>query len=152
DQSGASSATQQQGTGSSPSAQQSDPNLPPVTVDKPVPRRSTAKKSREGSGSGAKRKGSAKLARPAAPAAVPLAPTGPASPPQVTPGAPGPNLNAVAPSASRLNLPILEMPASVSVIDQRTMQEQGYRTTTETAQGSPGVLAGDAAGAPANFS
>ena len=32
------------------------------------------------------------------------------------------------------------------------MQEQGYRTTTETAQGAVGVLAGDAAGAPAGFS
>ena len=32
------------------------------------------------------------------------------------------------------------------------MREQGYRTTTETAQGAVGVLSGDAAGAPAGFS
>ena len=32
------------------------------------------------------------------------------------------------------------------------MQDQGYRTTTETAQGAVGVLSGDAAGAPAAFS
>ena len=32
------------------------------------------------------------------------------------------------------------------------MQERGYRTTTETAQGAVGVLSGDAAGAPAGFS
>ena len=32
------------------------------------------------------------------------------------------------------------------------MTEQGYRTTTETAQGAVGVLSGDAAGAPAGFS
>ena len=32
------------------------------------------------------------------------------------------------------------------------MIEQGYRTTTETAQGAPGVLSGDAAGAPAGYS
>ncbi|MBU6462010.1 MAG: TonB-dependent receptor [Bradyrhizobium sp.] len=44
------------------------------------------------------------------------------------------------------------MPASVDVVDRQTMQEQGYRTTTETAQGAVGVLAGDSAGAPANFS
>ena len=32
------------------------------------------------------------------------------------------------------------------------MREQGYRTTTETAQGAVGVLSGDAAGAPAGYS
>jgi len=32
------------------------------------------------------------------------------------------------------------------------MREQGYRTTTETAQGAVGVLSGDSAGAPAGFS
>lgn len=32
------------------------------------------------------------------------------------------------------------------------MQEQGYRTTTEAAQGAVGVLSGDAAGAPGGFS
>ena len=32
------------------------------------------------------------------------------------------------------------------------MQDQGYRTTTDTAQGAVGVLSGDAGGAPANFS
>jgi len=31
------------------------------------------------------------------------------------------------------------------------MKEQGYRTTTEAAQGAVGVLSGDAAGAPAGF-
>jgi iron complex outermembrane recepter protein len=44
------------------------------------------------------------------------------------------------------------MPASVEVVSQQQMQEQGYRTTTETAQGAVGVLSGDAAGAPAGFS
>ncbi len=62
------------------------------------------------------------------------------------------NLDAVATSASRLGLPILQMPASVEIVDQQTMREQGYRTTTETAQGAVGVLSGDSAGAPAGFS
>jgi iron complex outermembrane recepter protein len=61
-------------------------------------------------------------------------------------------LNVVPQSATRLGLPVIETPASVEVVDQRTIQDQGYRTTTETAQGAVGVLAGDSAGAPANFS
>ena len=51
--------------------------------------------------------------------------------------------NVVAGSASRLGLTAHEMPASVDIIDHQTMQEQGYRTTTETAQGAVGVLSGD---------
>ena len=62
------------------------------------------------------------------------------------------NSNVVAGSASRLGLTVHETPASVDIVDQQTIQEQGYRTTTETAQGAVGVLAGDAGGAPANFS
>ena len=61
-------------------------------------------------------------------------------------------LNGVAASATRLGLPVIETPASVDIVTRQTMQEQGYRTTTDTAQGAVGVLAGDAGGAPANFS
>src|SRR5262249_35949350 len=59
---------------------------------------------------------------------------------------------AVATSATRLGLTLRETPASVDVINQRTMQDQGYRTNTEVAQGAVGVLSVDAAGAPAGFS
>jgi iron complex outermembrane recepter protein len=62
------------------------------------------------------------------------------------------NGNAVAPSATRLGLTVRETPASVEVVDQQTMQDQGYRTTTEIAKGAVGVLDVDSAGAPANFS
>jgi len=62
------------------------------------------------------------------------------------------NSNVVAGSASRLGLTAFEMPASVEIVDQRTMQERGYRTTTEAAQGATGVLAGDAGGAFGSFS
>lgn len=62
------------------------------------------------------------------------------------------NTNVVAASATRLGLTVFQTPATVNVVSQQTMQEQGYRTTTETAQGAVGVLAGDSAGAPANFS
>lgn len=62
------------------------------------------------------------------------------------------NTNVVAGSASRLGLPVRETPATIEVIDRQTMQDQGYRTTTEAAQGAAGVLSGDAAGAPGGFS
>jgi iron complex outermembrane receptor protein len=62
------------------------------------------------------------------------------------------NGSAVAESASRLGLTVRQTPASVQVIDQQTMQQQGYRTTAETANGAVGVLSVDAAGAPAGFS
>jgi iron complex outermembrane receptor protein len=71
---------------------------------------------------------------------------------QALAGIPMTPLNAVATSASRLGLPVIETPASVDIVTRQTMQEQGYRTTTDTAQGAVGVLAGDSAGAPANFS
>jgi iron complex outermembrane recepter protein len=67
-------------------------------------------------------------------------------------GVPMTPLNTVAASASRLGLPVLQTPASVDIVSTQTIQDQGYRTTTDTAQGAVGVLAGDAAGAPANFS
>src|SRR5205807_10326404 len=91
---------------------------------------------------------------PAAPASS-VSPSN-APPPQVGEAASAPatplNGNAVAASATRLGLPVREVPATVEVGDQQPIREQGYRTTTETAQGAVGVLSGDAAGAPAGFS
>jgi iron complex outermembrane receptor protein len=72
--------------------------------------------------------------------------------PSALTGIPITPLNAVAQSASRLGLPVIETPASVDVVTAQTIQTQGYRTTTDTAQGAVGVLSGDAGGAPANFS
>jgi iron complex outermembrane receptor protein len=62
------------------------------------------------------------------------------------------NGNVVATSATRLGLTVHETPASVDVVTQQQMQEQGYRTTTETAAGATGVQAADLGGAPASFS
>jgi iron complex outermembrane receptor protein len=78
----------------------------------------------------------------------------PPSKDQTTPlaGIPITPLNTVTQSATRLGLTVRQTPATVEVVSQQTMQEQGYRTTTDTAQGAVGVLAGDSAGAPANFS
>jgi iron complex outermembrane receptor protein len=71
---------------------------------------------------------------------------------QALAGIPMTPLNGVAASATRLGLPVIETPASVDVVTAQTMQDQGYRTTTDTAAGAVGVLSGDAGGAPANFS
>jgi iron complex outermembrane receptor protein len=49
------------------------------------------------------------------------------------------NSNVIATSASRLGLTVHETPATVEVVSRSQMQEQGYRTTTETAQGAVGV-------------
>jgi iron complex outermembrane receptor protein len=62
------------------------------------------------------------------------------------------NGNAVATSATRLGLTVHETPASVDVVTQEQMREQGYRTTTESAVGATGVQAADLGGAPASFS
>jgi iron complex outermembrane receptor protein len=62
------------------------------------------------------------------------------------------NGNAVAGSASHLGLSVHETPATVEVVSQQTMREQGYRTTSETAIGAVGVLAGDAGGSFGAFS
>jgi iron complex outermembrane recepter protein len=100
------------------------------------------------------------------PAPAPIAPTTPSlfgglipagtisasNVPQVAPGVPGPNLNAIATSATRLDLPLRDTPASVDVITQQTMQDQGYRTNVEAAQGAIGVIAIDPGGAQAGFS
>ena len=86
-----------------------------------------------------------------APNAAPNTAPGPQQRPPLA-GIPMTPLNAVASSTSRLNLPVLETPASVDVVTQQTMQDQGYRTTTEIAKGAVGVLDLDSPGAPANFS
>ena len=46
---------------------------------------------------------------------------------------------------------MIEVPASVEVVSQQTMREQGYRTNVEVVNGAVGVLSVDAAGAPAGF-
>ena len=62
------------------------------------------------------------------------------------------NTNVVAESASRLGLTVREIPATVEVIDQHTIREQGYRTVSEVAQGAVGVTSGDNPAEPSAFS
>jgi iron complex outermembrane recepter protein len=61
------------------------------------------------------------------------------------------NGNLVSTSATLLGLTVHETPASVDIVTQQQMREQGYRTTTETAYGAVGVLSADVGGAPATF-
>ena len=93
-----------------------------------------------------------KVKKPYSEAAAPTAPNAEPAPPNSLAGIPMTPLGTVATSASRLGLPAIETPASVDIVTQQTMQDQGLRTTTDTAQGAVGVLSGDSAGAPANFS
>ena len=51
-----------------------------------------------------------------------------------------------------MGLSVRETPATVEVVNQPTMQEQGYRTSAEIAKGAVGVLDIDSSGAPADFS
>jgi iron complex outermembrane receptor protein len=126
---------------SAPAGQGRD-NLGPVVVDSPKPKSASRV---EGN-----RQGAAKRARPGParnarkpvpqPAVVVQAPQTPL------------NTNVVAASASRLGLTVWDTPASVQVVSQDTMREQGYRTTSETAIGAVGVLGGDLGGAFGTFS
>jgi iron complex outermembrane receptor protein len=102
-----------------------------------------------------RKKPQARAKKPGGQLSTTPAPPSPAEGPsasQALAGIPMTPLNGVAATASRLGLPVIETPASVDIVTRQTMQEQGYRTTTDTAQGAVGVLAGDAGGAPANFS
>lgn len=51
-------------------------------------------------------------------------------------------------AASRLGLSVKETPATVDVITQARMQEEGLRTLTEAYQAAPGVVAGNLPGEP----
>jgi iron complex outermembrane recepter protein len=126
----------------SASAQSQQP-LEPVVVAPPASRGNTSPANRGSQGKPKRAQRSARQLTPR-PAAQPTSTSQPSPTPL--------NSNVVAGSASRLGLTVHEMPASVEVVSQQQMQEQGYRTTTETAQGAVGVLSGDAAGAPAGFS
>jgi iron complex outermembrane recepter protein len=134
------------------SAQDAQP-LNPVIVAPPKPKDTAALPSNGSPGRTTRLKRAG--AHPAAPGSAPSsAITGPAATgPATTVLQPAPlNGNLVASVASRLGLTVHEMPASVEIVTQQQMQEQGYRTTTEAAQGAVGVLSGDLGGAPASFS
>ena len=124
-------------------AGQSPAQLGPVIVTesqrKPVKQTQSASKRASTSGRSARRRAK----QPAAPAPAISDATAGQSPL---------NTNGVAVSASRLGLTVREIPATVEIVDQNKIREQGYRTTTEAAQGAVGVTAGDGPGEPGAFS
>jgi len=120
-----------------PTPEDSQKNLPPISVSAPR-KRPPGRSSKPAVGPG--------TAAPAGPAGTTTGPGGGAAPPSPL------NTGTVAESASRLGLTVRQTPATVEVVDQQTMRDQGYRTTPETVQGAVGVLSLDAAGAPAGFS
>jgi iron complex outermembrane recepter protein len=139
-----------------PASAQNQQQLNPVVVAPANPKTSATNPGNVSRGAPKRQKRTA-----GQPAAKPVPPTQPiiaveavATPPgSSTFVVPTPlNGNLVATSASRLGLPVHEMPASVDIVTRQQMQEQGYRTTTETAAGAVGVLSGDVGGAPATFS
>lgn len=62
------------------------------------------------------------------------------------------NLDSQSMTSSRLGLTLREIPASIEVIGQQTIQERGFRSISEAIEGATGVTVGDAPGDPANFS
>lgn len=62
------------------------------------------------------------------------------------------NLDSPSTTSSRLGLTLREIPASIEVIGQQTIQERGFRSISEAIEGATGVTVGDAPGDPANFS
>lgn len=69
-----------------------------------------------------------------------------------TPGTGTLHLQEQNPTSSRLGLSSRDIPASIEVVDQQTMQERGLRTISESIQGATGVTVGDSPGNPATFS
>ena len=126
-----------------PPAEQSPGQLGPVIVTepqrKPVKRTQSASRRASTSGRAARRRAN----QPAPPTAAASDATAAQSPL---------NTNGVASGASRLGLTVREIPATVEIIDQKTIRDQGYRTTTDVAQGAVGVTAGDGPGEPGAFS
>ncbi|MFD1703079.1 TonB-dependent receptor [Methylopila henanensis] len=63
-------------------------------------------------------------------------------------GAPIKILNRTTEAASRLGLTVRETPATVNVLTQERLQEQGSRSLIEAYQSAPGVVAGNLPGEP----
>jgi iron complex outermembrane recepter protein len=120
--------------------------LPPVSVTTHQTKQTTPGRSAKGKQAGT------------SPNPPPPPPTQPTTPPPTTgpaaPPPPGINLGATpeVTGTNRLGLTVQETPRSVDVVSQQTIEQQGYRTNLETAQGAVGVVAFDPASAQGGFS
>nr|WP_244645752.1 TonB-dependent receptor [Bradyrhizobium campsiandrae] len=122
-------------------AQQLREPLPAVEVSAPQSRKQVKQAGRDAASA---RRAAARRAVVAPAASKPVVPNAAAPTPL--------NTNAVAESASRLGLTVRQTPATVEVISAETIREQGYRTVSDVAQGSVGVIAGDNPSEPSAFS
>jgi iron complex outermembrane receptor protein len=66
--------------------------------------------------------------------------------------APTLHLDETSSTASRLGVPVRDLPVSVDVVDQRAVQARGARTVVEAAQGTTGLVGVTRAGAAGVFS
>jgi iron complex outermembrane receptor protein len=124
--------------------------LPPVPVQPPADQ---AKAKAVSKGTPQKKAAAQpQAAPPAAPAAQP-APVLPSAASDSGRAPPTPlNSDAVAASSSALGLTVRQTPATVEVIDQQQIKDQGHRTVSEVAQGAVGVTSGDFPAEPSAFS
>jgi len=60
------------------------------------------------------------------------------------------NTNVVAESGSRLGLTARQIPATVEIVGEQQIKEQGYQTMLDVVKGATGVTAGDAPNDPAS--
>ncbi|MBM3785569.1 MAG: TonB-dependent siderophore receptor [Acidobacteria bacterium] len=60
-------------------------------------------------------------------------------------------LDSTATGGTLLNIPVRELPASISIISQQMMQERGVRTAIEAVEQSPGMIAGTSVGSIPSF-
>lgn len=61
-------------------------------------------------------------------------------------------LDSTATGGTLLNIPVRELPASISIVSQQMMQERGVRTAIEAAEQTVGMIAGHSVGSIPNFS
>lgn len=61
-------------------------------------------------------------------------------------------LDSTATGGTLLNIPVRELPASISIVSQQMMQERGVRTAIEAAEQTVGMIAGNSVGSIPNFS
>ncbi|MCX6612731.1 MAG: TonB-dependent receptor, partial [Acidobacteria bacterium] len=60
-------------------------------------------------------------------------------------------LDSTATGGTLLNIPVRELPASISIISQQMMQERGVRSSLEAAEQSVGMIAGNSVGSIPSF-
>lgn len=127
-----------------PQTESASGTLPPVSVSPPAKKKLSRDDQNATRGSNARQRTAIVHTPRPAPSYEPKAPDASSATPL--------NSNAVASSASRLGLAVRDTPATVEVVGDKTIQERGYRTVSDVAQGAVGVTSGDNPAEPSAFS